>query len=313
MRDVAVTEGNKVSSQITLNYEVHGFGVGDLVAEVNKVSDKEVQSLLKIYSDEYKASASVLASAAIKEAARIELGMRSFLEKGGFKAFTTNFEDLHGLVQLPGLAVQRLMADGYGFGAEGDWKTAALVRTMKVMASGLEGGTSFMEDYTYHLDPSNMAGLGSHMLEVCPTISSDKPMLEVHPLGIGGKSDPARLVFKTKIGKAINASLIDLGDRFRMILNTVEVIECPPMPKLPVASVLWKQMPDLKVAAEAWIYAGGAHHTGFSQALNAEHLKDFSEITGIECVIIDENCRIDEFKKELRWNDLYFHLNKGIC
>jgi L-arabinose isomerase len=313
MRDVAVTEGNKVSSQITLNYEVHGFGVGDLVAEVNKVSDKEVQSLLKTYGEEYKASASVLTSTAIKEAARIELGMRSFLERGGFKAFTTNFEDLHGLVQLPGLAVQRLMADGYGFGAEGDWKTAALVRTMKVMASGLEGGTSFMEDYTYHLDPANMAGLGSHMLEVCPSIASDKPTLEVHPLGIGGKSDPARLVFKTKTGNAINASLIDMGDRFRMILNTVEVIECPPMPKLPVASVLWKQMPDLKVAAEAWIYAGGAHHTGFSQALTTEHLTDFSEITGIECVIIDENCRIDEFKKELRWNDLYFHLNKGLC
>lgn len=312
MRDVAVTEGNKVTSQEILGYEVHGFGIGDLVAHVNKVSDNEVKALLKSYGENYKAPASVLESPALKEAARIEIGMRSFLDEGGFKAFTTNFQDLHGLVQLPGLAVQRLMADGYGFGAEGDWKTAALVRTMKVMASGLEGGTSFMEDYTYNFDPSNMTGLGSHMLEVCPSIASDKPALEVHPLGIGGKSDPARLVFKTKKGNALNASLIDLGDRFRMILNTVEVVDCPPMPKLPVASVLWKQMPDLKTAATAWIYAGGAHHTSFTQALSVEHINDFSEILGIECVIIDENCKIDEFKKELRWNDLYYHLNKGL-
>jgi len=312
MRDVAVTDGNKVSAQYTLGYEVHGFGVGDLVAHVQKVTDNEINGLLKKYSDEYQASASVISSAAVKEAARIELGMRSFLDKGGFTAFTTTFEDLHGLVQLPGLAVQRLMADGYGFGAEGDWKTAALVRTMKVMAEGLTGGTSFMEDYTYHLDPSNMAGLGAHMLEVCPSIAENKPKLEVHPLGIGGKNDPARLVFKTKTGKAINASLIDLGDRFRMILNVVDVIECPTMPKLPVASVLWKQRPDLKNAATAWIYAGGAHHTGFSQALTTEHLSDFSEILGIECVVIDENFNIDTFKKELRWNDLYYHLNKGL-
>jgi L-arabinose isomerase len=312
MRDVAVTDGNKVSSQITLGYEVHGFGVGDLVAEVNKVTDKEISAMLKIYSDEYLSPASVISSPAVKESARIELGMRSFLEKGAFKAFTTTFEDLHGLVQLPGLAVQRLMADGYGFGAEGDWKTAALVRTMKVMATGLDGGTSFMEDYTYHLDPSNMAGLGAHMLEVCPSIANEKPKLEVHPLGIGGKNDPARLVFRTKTGKAINASLIDMEDRFRMILNVVDVIECPEMPKLPVASVLWKQRPDLKTAATAWIYAGGAHHTGFSQALTTEHLSDFSEMTGIECVIIDENTNIDNFKKELRWNDLFYHLNKGL-
>ncbi|HNX66766.1 MAG TPA: L-arabinose isomerase [Bacteroidales bacterium] len=312
MRDVAVTDGNKVSAQYVLGYEVHGFGVGDLVAHVQNVTEGEISGLLKKYSDEYQASASVVSSVAVKEAARIELGMRSFLDKGGFKAFTTTFEDLHGLVQLPGLAVQRLMADGYGFGAEGDWKTAALVRTMKVMAEGLNGGTSFMEDYTYHLDPSNMAGLGAHMLEVCPSIAEDKPKLEVHPLGIGGKSDPARLVFKTKTGKAINASLIDLGDRFRMILNVVDVIECPVMPKLPVASVLWKQRPDLKSAATAWIYAGGAHHTGFSQALTTEHLSDFSEMLGIECVVIDENFNINAFKNELRWNDLYYHLNKGL-
>ena len=313
MRDVAVTEGNKVSAQINLDYQVHGYGVGDLVAAVDKVSDKQVAALIKEYGDEYKASSKVLASPAIKEAARIEIGMRTFLEKGGFKAFTTTFEDLHGLVQLPGLAVQRLMADGYGFGAEGDWKTAALVRSMKVMAEGLKGGTSFMEDYTYHLDPKNMAALGAHMLEVCPSIAAGKPALEVHPLGIGGKADPARLIFKTSTGKAVVASMVEMGDRFRLIVNTMKVIECPPMPKLPVASVLWKPDPDLKTAATAWIYAGGAHHTGFSQALTAEHLADFAAMTGTEFVLIDDKCKIEEFRKELRWNDLYYHLNKGLC
>jgi L-arabinose isomerase len=308
MRDVAVTEGNKVSAQLMLGYEVHGYGVGDLVKEVNDVDEAAIRSLLGQYRDHYLASESVLNSPAVKEAARIEIGMRNFLEKGNFKAFTTTFEDLHGLVQLPGLAVQRLMADGYGFGAEGDWKTAALVRSMKVMAEGLEGGTSFMEDYTYHLDPENTAALGAHMLEVCPSIADGKPSLQVHPLGIGSKNDPARLVFRTKTGQALNASLIDLGDRFRLIVNSVDVIPCPEMPRLPVASVLWKPRPDLRTAATSWIYAGGAHHTGFSQALEISHLADFAEITGIECVVIDENCRIEDVKKELRWNDLFYRM-----
>ncbi len=313
MRDVAVTEGNKVSSQIRLDYQVHGFGVGDLADEVSKVSDKQVALLVKEYGDEYKASAKVLSATSVKEAARIEIGLRTFLDKGGFKAFTTTFEDLHGIVQLPGLSVQRLMADGYGFGAEGDWKTAALLRSMKVMAKGLKGGTSFMEDYTYHLDPKKMAVLGAHMLEVCPSIADGKTSLEVHPLGIGGKDDPARLVFRTKLGKALNASLIELGDRFRLIVNTLEVIECPPMPKLPVASVLWKPLPDMKSAATAWIYSGGAHHSGFSQALTAEHMSDFAMISGIEFILIDEHCVVEDLKKELRWNDLYYHINKGLC
>ncbi len=308
MRDVAVTEGNKVSAQLMMGYEVHGYGVGDLVQEVNDVDETAIRSLLEQYREHYLASESVLNSPAVKDAARIELGIRNFLEKGNFKAFTTTFEDLHGLGQLPGLAVQRLMADGYGFGAEGDWKTAALVRSMKVMAEGLEGGTSFMEDYTYHLDPGNTAVLGAHMLEVCPSIAEGKPSLQVHPLGIGGKNDPARLVFRTKTGEAMNASLIDLGDRFRLIVNKVEVIDCPEMPNLPVASVLWKPYPDLKTAATAWIYAGGAHHTGFSQALQISHLADFAEITGVECVVIDENCMIEEFKKELRWNDMFYRI-----
>jgi L-arabinose isomerase len=312
MRDVAVTEGNKVSAQIRLDYEVQGYGIGDLADAVSKATDKQISNLIKQYGDDYKAPAKVLASPAVKEAARIESGLRSFLEDGGFKAFTTNFQDLHGLAQLPGLAVQRLMADGYGFGAEGDWKTAALVRMMKVMAEGLKGGTSFMEDYTYHLDPKNMAILGAHMLEVCPSIASGKPTLEVHPLGIGGKDDPARLVFRTGLGEALAASMVEMGDRFRLIVTTMKVVECPAMPKLPVASVLWKPYPDLRTAAAAWIYAGGAHHTSFSQALTAEHMADFAEMTGTEYVLIDENCEIGQFRKELRWNDLFYTLNKGL-
>jgi len=312
MRDVAVTEGNKVSAQFKLEYQVHGYGVGDLADAVSKVSDRQISELLKQYGDEYKVPVKILWAPEVKEAARIEAGMRTFLERGGFKAFTTNFEDLHGLVQLPGLAVQRLMADGYGFGAEGDWKTAALVRSMKVMAQGLKGGTSFMEDYTYHLDPKNMAVLGAHMLEVCPSIATGKPALEVHPLGIGGKADPARLVFRASLGKAIAASMVEMGDRFRLIVSTMKVIECPPMPRLPVASVLWKPDPDLKTAATAWIYAGGAHHTSFSQALTTEHLADFAAMTGTEFILIDGRCDIEQLKKELRWNDLYYHLNNGL-
>jgi L-arabinose isomerase len=312
MRDVAVTEGNKVSAQMQMGYSVYGYGVGDLVKVVNSVSPAAIKKLIGEYSDEYEMTKEVAASDTLKEAARIELGMEEFLTAGNFKAFTTTFEDLHGLKQLPGLAVQRLMAKGYGFGAEGDWKTSALVRSMKVMAAGLSGGTSFMEDYTYHFDPKGMRVLGAHMLEVCPTIALGKPSLQVHQLGIGGKEDPARLVFKTATGKAINVSVIDLGNRFRMIVNDVEVVKCPDMPKLPVASVLWKPLPDLKVGAAAWILAGGAHHTGFSSAVDAEYMQDFAEMLGIEFVNIGENCKIDELKKELRFNEVYYHLAKGI-
>lgn len=312
MREVAVTEGNKVSAQINMGYSVYGFGTGDLVREVNKVSESAIKKLLPEYSAEYSMTKAVAASDTLKEAARIELGMETFLKKGGFKAFTTTFEDLHGLRQLPGLAVQRLMAKGYGFGAEGDWKTAALVRSMKVMAEGLKGGTSFMEDYTYHLDPKNMSVLGAHMLEICPSIASGKPSLQVHQLSIGGKDDPARLVFKTAPANAINVSVIDLGNRFRMIVNEVEVIRCPDMPKLPVASVLWKPMPDLKTGAAAWIFAGGAHHTGFSTAIDAEYLEDFAGMTGIEYVCIGRDFDLSDFRKELRWNELYHHLSGGI-
>jgi L-arabinose isomerase len=312
MRDVAVTEGNKVSAQMKMGYSVYGYGIGDLVKFVNEVSPAAIKNLLSEYSSDYKVTKSVASCETLKEAARIEIGMETFLKAGNFKAFTTTFEDLHGLKQLPGLAVQRLMSKGYGFGAEGDWKTAALVRSMKVMAMGLEGGTSFMEDYTYHFDPKGMKVLGAHMLEVCPSIALGKPSVEVHQLSIGGKEDPARLVFKTAPGDAINVSVIDLGNRFRMIVNKVAVVKCPDMPKLPVASVLWKPMPDLKTGAAAWILAGGAHHTGFSNAINADYLEDFAGMMGVEYVIIDENCNLTEFKKELRWNEVYHHISNGI-
>jgi L-arabinose isomerase len=308
MRDVAVTEGNKVSAQMQMGYSVYGYGVGDLVKAVSEVSPGAIKKLLAEYGSEYKLTRAVANSETLKEAARIELGMEAFLRSGNFKAFTTTFEDLYGLKQLPGLAVQRLMAKGYGFGAEGDWKTAALVRSMKVMAQGLKGGTSFMEDYTYHFDPKGMRVLGAHMLEVCPSIASGKPAVEVHQLSIGGKADPARLVFKTAPGMGINVSVIDLGNRFRMIVNDVEVVKCPDMPKLPVASVLWKPLPDLKTGAAAWILAGGAHHTGFSTAINSEYLEDFAGMLGLEYVLINGKCDLTSFRKELRWNEIYYHI-----
>lgn len=312
MREVAVTEGNKVSAQYVMGYSVYGFGVGDLVKYVSDVRDAAVKKLITEYCDLYKVTRAVAGSDALKEAARIEIGMESFLKAGDFKAFTTTFEDLHGLEQLPGLAVQRLMQKGYGFGAEGDWKTAALVRSMKIMALGLKGGTSFMEDYTYHFDPKDNKVLGAHMLEVCPSVAAGKPSLEIHPLSIGGKADPARLVFKSSPGRAINVTVIDLGNRFRMILNEVDVVKCPEMPGLPVASILWKPLPDLKKAAAAWIYAGGAHHTGFSSALSPEHMEDFAEMTGIEYLSIGNDLDLASFRKELKWNEVYYHLADGF-
>lgn len=249
----------------------------------------------------------------IRDAARIELGLRSFLKEGGFKGFTTSFEVLHGLKQLPGLAVQRLMADGYGFGAEGDWKTCALLRSMKVIGADLIGGTSFMEDYTYHLDPKRHLVLGAHMLEICESIASTKPSLEVHPLGIGGKEDPARLVFNAPAGPALNASIVDLGNRFRLLVNEVKAVAPPrPLPKLPVARAVWECQPDFKTACAAWIYAGGAHHTGYSYTVTTEHLEDFAAMSGVEIVVINADTRISELKKELRWNDISYHLSQGL-
>jgi len=312
MRKVAVTEGDKVEAEMRLGYSVNGFGVGELVDQLKQVSDSDVEKLISHYEESY-AIAEPLRSrgekrASLREAARIELGLRHFLEDGNFNAFTDTFEDLHGLSQLPGVAVQRLMADGYGFGAEGDWKTAALVRAMKVMSAGLKGGTSFMEDYTYDLRNGGMV-LGAHMLEICPSIAADRPSLEIHPLSIGGKADPVRLVFEARSGPAVNASIIDVGDRFRMIVNQVDTIPPEhPLPKLPVARAVWIPRPNLKVAAGAWILAGGAHHTGFSQALTAQHLEDFASIADMEFLLIDASTTISEFKKELRWNDVYYRL-----
>jgi L-arabinose isomerase len=317
MRDVAVTEGDKVDAQIRLGYSVSGFGLGALVEVVGKVTDVEIDRLVAEYDERYAVATPLRRGGeqrqALREAARIELGMRAFLTDGHFKAFTTTFEDLHGLVQLPGLAVQRLMADGYGFGAEGDWKTAALVRALKVMAAGLDGGTSFMEDYTYHLDPKGMKVLGAHMLEVCETIAEQTPSLEIHPLSIGGKADPVRLVFNVPSGPAVNVSIVDLGNRYRMIVNELDVIPPDePLPKLPVARAVWVPRPDLKTAAAAWIMAGGAHHTGFSQAVTAEHLRDFADMAGLEFVLIDQDAKLPELKKELRWNEIYYHLARGL-
>lgn len=317
MRDVAVTEGDKVAAQMQFGYAVLGYGVGDLVQAVNNATDAEVDRMVQAYLDEYEVAPVLKPGgerhASLREGARIEVGMRNFLQAGNFKAFTTTFEDLHGLAQLPGLAVQRLMRDGYGFGAEGDWKTAMLVRAMKVMSAGLPGGTSFMEDYTYHFSPGGDKVLGAHMLEICQSIAATRPRLEILPLSIGGKADPVRLIFDANTGPAVGASLIDMGQRFRLVANLVDVVPTDqPLPRLPVARALWLPRPDLKTAAAAWIYAGGAHHTSFSYAVTAEHLRDFAGMAGIEFLLIDENTRIEEFREKLRWNELYYLLAKGI-
>jgi len=316
MREVAVTEGDKVEAQIRWGYSVNGFGVGELVKFIHDVTDAQIDQMVAEYDDTYTVAEELRPGGAkrpaLRESARIELGMRSFLENGGFKAFTTTFEDLYGLAQLPGLAVQRLMADGYGFGAEGDWKTAALVRAMKVMGYGLDGGTSFMEDYTYHLDQDQPKVLGAHMLEVCASLAGKKAAIEIHPLSIGGKDDPPRLVFSVRNGPAINATLLDMGNRFRMIVNEVDVIQPDrPLAKLPVASAVWIPRPNLKVAAASWILAGGAHHTGFSQAVTREHLEDFAGMAGLEFLVIDRETKLPDFKKELRWNEMFYMLAGG--
>ena len=314
MRFVAVTEGDKVEAELRFGYSVNYHGIGDLVQVINEIPDGEIENLCGTYEKEYVMADGLKKNGAqhhsLREAARIELGLRKFLKAGNFKGFTDTFEDLHGMVQLPGIAVQRLMRDGYGFGGEGDWKTAALVRAMKVMATGLEGGNSFMEDYTYHFEPGNEMVLGAHMLEICESIADGRPSCEVHPLGIGGKADPVRLVFNTAKGDALNASLVDMGNRFRLLVNEVEAVKPKhELPKLPVARVLWKPLPDMHTACTAWILAGGAHHTCYSQNLTAEHLEDFAEISGIEFVLINKKTDLYAFKNELRWSDVYYKLS----
>lgn len=317
MNNVAVTDGDKVEAEIRLGYHVDYYPIGDLVAYQDKVSDQEIAALVKTYENEYVLADNVKEGGKdrkqVLEAARIEIALRRFLEDKGAKGFTTNFDALHGIDQLPGLASQRLMAEGFGFGAEGDWKTAALYRTMWFMGQGLAGGCSFLEDYTLNFDGEKSAILQAHMLEVCPLIAEEKPRLEVHPLGIGGKNDPARLVFTSKQGTGVAATVVDMGNRFRMIVNQVDCIQSKKLPKLPVASALWIPQPNFEVGAAAWILAGGTHHTSFSFALTQEYMEDYAEIAGIELVIIDKDTTISAFKKELRMNEVYYLLNKALC
>jgi L-arabinose isomerase len=317
MRDVAVTEGDKVDLQIRLGVSVNGYGVDELADVVAGVAEAEVDDVVTAYEEAYDLAPGLRGGGdrrdSLREAARIEAGLRSFLDEGGFRAFTDTFENLDGLAQLPGIAVQRLMADGYGFGAEGDWKTAALVRIAKVMSSGLEGGTSFMEDYTYDLSPGGAAILGAHMLEVCPSIAADRPSCEIHPLSIGGKADPVRLVFTAAAGPAVVAALLDLGDRFRLVLNEIEIVRPPEeLPRLPVARALWRPQPDFATAAEAWLRAGGPHHSVLCRAIGTEAFADLAEIAGIELVVIDERTRIRDVANELRWNQAYYRLAGGL-
>jgi L-arabinose isomerase len=317
MRQVAVTEGDKVEAQIHFGVAVNTFGVNDLVAAVDSAADSEVDALVGEYEDRYDVATELRRGGdrheSLRDGARIELGLRSFLESGGFHAFTTNFEDLGGLRQLPGLAVQRLMADGYGFGAEGDWKTSVMLRTLKVIADGLPGGTSFMEDYTYHLVPGGERVLGAHMLEVCPSIAGSTPTLEIHPLSIGNRDDPVRLRFTAAPGPAVVLGIADLGDRFRLIANEIDVVEPDhPLPKLPVACAVWTPRPELRTAAECWLTAGGPHHTVLSKAIGREELEDFAEMTRTELAVIDAATTTREFTTRLRWSQAYHRLAEGL-
>ena len=317
MRDVAVTEGDKVDAQIRFGVSVNTYGVNDLVERVNSVEPRVIDDLVEQYADEYDVARELLPSgerhASLRYGAAIEAGLREFLVDGGFGAFTTNFEDLGGLRQLPGLAVQRLMADGYGFGGEGDWKTAVMLHTLKATARGLPGGTSFMEDYTYDFGAQPATILGAHMLEVCPSIATGTPKLEIHPLGIGGREDPVRLVFDADPGPAIVLGICDLGDRFRLVANDITVIRPPqPLPKLPVARAVWEPAPDLETSAEAWLTAGGPHHTVLSRALDSDHLADLADMLGTELALVDEHTTTREFTRELRWNQAYHRLAAGL-
>lgn len=309
MREVAVTEGDKVEAQIRFGFTVNGYGVGDVTKYIDDIQSADIEALVKEYADTYQITKETLNNPNLRDAAQIELGLRAFLKEGGFGAYTDTFENLYGFKQLPGIASQRLMADGYGFGAEGDWKTAALLRAAKVMDEGLEGGTSFMEDYTYDFRKDRSRVLGSHMLEICPSIASGQARCEIHPLGIGGKADPARLVFNVDEGPAINVSLIDMGTRFRLLVNEVDTVTPEEdLPNLPVARVLWDPKPDMDVAASSWIHAGGAHHTVFSKAITTEFIEDFADMAGIELVVIDGDTKLREFKDSLKWNEVYYHL-----
>ncbi|MDR0690338.1 MAG: L-arabinose isomerase [Spirochaetaceae bacterium] len=311
MREVAVTEGDKVEAQIKFGWQVNTWGIGDLAERFNAVSDGAAEKLVNEYEAAYELAPDLRNPGAKRNAvtgqAKIEIALNALLEGERAGAFTTTFQDLHGLPQLPGLACQRLMEKGYGFGAEGDWKQSMLVRAAKVMAADLPGGVSFMEDYTYHFEPGREAALGAHMLEVCPSIAAGKPRIEVHPLGIGGKAAPARMVFDAAPGPALLATLVDLGDRFRMIVNEIEAIRIEEaMPRLPVARALWRPYPTMREAAESWIIAGGAHHSVYTGALSAEYFRDWAEMAGIEFVLIDRDTKPARLREELRWAEAYW-------
>ncbi len=307
MRNVAVTDGDKVEAQIKLGWQISHYGVGDIISEVDKVTEAEIDKQMAEYESLYTMDTEN--TEAVRYQAKLEVAIKKFMFEHDFNAFQTNFEDLQGLKQLPGLAAQDLMRQGYGFGAEGDWKVAALTRVMKMMAEGLDGGTVFIEDYTYHFEPGNEMLLGSHMLEVCPTCACETPKIQVHPLSIGDREDPARLVFKAQTGKAVVVTLVDMGDRLRMICNDVECKEqTHDMPNLPVSGILWKPLPCLQTSAEAWIYAGGAHHSVLSYGLNAETMHDFADIMGIEFIHIGADTNLEQFKKELFYNDVAYKL-----
>jgi L-arabinose isomerase len=317
MRDVAVTEGDKVEAQLKFGVSVNTYGVHELAQAVDAVSDRQAEELAGAYDAAYKVVPEMAPDGprrdSMRYAAKIEIALRGFLEAGGFKAFTTNFEDLGRLRQLPGIAVQRLMADGYGFGGEGDWKTSVLLRTLKAMSAGLPGGTSFMEDYTYDLTPGEELILGAHMLEVCPSISVAEPSCEIHPLGIGNREDPVRLVFDAAPGPAVVIGLADLGDRFRLVANQIEVVPPPePLPRLPVARAVWRPAPDLRTSTESWLTAGGPHHTVLTQALGVEELSDLATMLGVELVVIDSDTTPRRFADELRWNQAYYRLAGGL-
>jgi L-arabinose isomerase len=318
MRDVAVTEGDKIEAQIRLGVSVNTYGVNDLVEAVEDASNTAVEDTMDDYAARYQLAAELQPDGKrrddLREAARIEVGLRQFLVSGGFDAFTTNFQDLGALRQLPGIAVQRLMADGYGFGGEGDWKTSLLLRILKVMAEGRPGGTSFMEDYTYHLGPGTPKILGAHMLEVCPSLAAQAPRCEIHPLSIGDREDPVRLVFDAAPGPGFVVGLIDLGDRLRLVANDVEVVPPDfPLPNLPVARAVWEPAPDLATSAECWITAGGPHHTVLTTALDLESLQDFAEMADIELVRIDAATTPWAFGRELHWNQAYYRTATGAA
>ena len=316
MRYVAVTEGDKTEAELRFGVQVNTWGVNDLARAVTQAEPPAIDALVQEYADLYDVQPELLPGgarhAALRDGAAIEVGLRSFLEEGGFGAFTTSFEDLGALTQLPGLAVQRLMADGYGFGAEGDWKTAVLVRIANVMGAGLPGGASLMEDYTYDLVPGDEKILGAHMLEVSPSLSTQRPRLEVHPLGIGGKDDPVRLVFTADPGPALVVAMSDMRDRFRLVANVVENVDAPDLPKLPVGRAVWKPAPDFATSAACWLAAGAAHHTVMTTAVSLDVFRDFAEIARTELAVIDEQTTVRGFQQELRWNQAYYRLAQGL-